>query len=306
MDLRTCLVELSAHAQRQDGLVTDHQVLATGLSRKQLRRLQHDGFLERWHPGVLRLSGAGASPRQAVRAAVMASQGAASHLSAAWLHGLVDQPPRQPEISLHVSRRFTGVGVRVHRQKDWTPDHLTTIAGIDVTDLLRTVVDCGLQLPYHRMRRIIEHEITLGHLTIDELVQRRFQLARRGRDGVGPLRLLLAYWAPDLAGIESDLEAQLAEVIFEGGLPRPQRQYEVLIDGETYRLDMAYPEQRIAIEADGFGVHSNRNAFERDRGRQNKLVLAGWLVLRFTWQQIIHHPDVVVATIRRALEARSI
>jgi very-short-patch-repair endonuclease len=56
----------------------------------------------------------------------------------------------------------------------------------------------------------------------------------------------------------------------------------VKIDGHRFKLDLAYPEIRLAIEVDGFAVHSTRSAFDHDRTRENLLVTGGWTVLRFT------------------------
>jgi very-short-patch-repair endonuclease len=41
--------------------------------------------------------------------------------------------------------------------------------------------------------------------------------------------------------------------------------------------------------------------FRRDRQRQNTLILDGWTVLRFTWQDLIQRPAKVIADIRTAL-----
>jgi very-short-patch-repair endonuclease len=81
-------------------------------------------------------------------------------------------------------------------------------------------------------------------------------------------------------------------------------QYEVRV-GQRFigRVDFARPELRFAIEVDGYEFHSSLSAFNRDRARQNELVAAGWTVLRFTWDDIIHRPEVVVAAIRRVLVA---
>ena len=38
--------------------------------------------------------------------------------------------------------------------------------------------------------------------------------------------------------------------------------------------------------------------FQRDRSRQNRLVAAGWTVLRFTWRDLVERPGYVVRTIR--------
>jgi very-short-patch-repair endonuclease len=68
---------------------------------------------------------------------------------------------------------------------------------------------------------------------------------------------------------------------------------------------MAYVDEKVALEGDGFGVHRLKDAFESDRTRQNELVLAGWLVLRFTWQMICKRPWQVADAVRRALALRA-
>jgi very-short-patch-repair endonuclease len=75
----------------------------------------------------------------------------------------------------------------------------------------------------------------------------------------------------------------------------------IRVDGSLYYLDIAFGPERVAVEIDGRQFHSDSLIFESDRIRQNKVVLAGWTVLRFTWQMLTVCPDQVVADIRRAL-----
>jgi very-short-patch-repair endonuclease len=56
---------------------------------------------------------------------------------------------------------------------------------------------------------------------------------------------------------------------------------------------------------DGRAYHSDRRAFERDRLRQNHLVLQGWLILRFTWEQITQRPQEVIAAVLAAVAQRA-
>jgi len=65
-------------------------------------------------------------------------------------------------------------------------------------------------------------------------------------------------------------------------------------------IDFAHPGLKIAIEVDGRAFHSGRQSFERDRERQNMLVVRGWVVLRFTWERIVNDPDGVLAEIAAA------
>lgn len=65
-------------------------------------------------------------------------------------------------------------------------------------------------------------------------------------------------------------------------------------------IDFADPLLKIAIEVDGRAFHSDRQSFERDRERQNMLVVLGWVVLRFTWERIVNDPEGVLAEIATA------
>ncbi len=85
------------------------------------------------------------------------------------------------------------------------------------------------------------------------------------------------------------------------GLPRPEVQHTVTHAGGTFRLDLAYPAERVAIEYDGVG-HLARDRSEADHGRQNLVVLEGWTVLRYTRQMYLREPERIVREVRAALE----
>ncbi len=75
------------------------------------------------------------------------------------------------------------------------------------------------------------------------------------------------------------------------------------VDGTIVaEIDFADPHLRIAIEVDGRAFHSDHRSFERDRRRQNMLVLKGWMILRFTWERIVHDPQGVIAEVDAAIE----
>ena len=68
-----------------------------------------------------------------------------------------------------------------------------------------------------------------------------------------------------------------------------------------YIVDVVFHAARVAVEIDGWAWHSGVERFRGDRRRQNALVLAGWTVLRFTWDDLVSQPGRVVAEIRRAV-----
>ncbi|WP_152362934.1 DUF559 domain-containing protein [Microlunatus speluncae] len=79
---------------------------------------------------------------------------------------------------------------------------------------------------------------------------------------------------------------------------------EVWCGDRHYFIDVAFRGPRIALEVDGFEVHSQRAQFERDRQKWSDLTSAGWLVLHFTWHQLTEQADWVIATIRATLRLR--
>jgi very-short-patch-repair endonuclease len=80
----------------------------------------------------------------------------------------------------------------------------------------------------------------------------------------------------------------------------------VHIDGQVYYLDIAFKQQKLAIEIDGRLHQTDEELFESDRWRQNALVADGWRVLRFTWAMLRDHPEVFVSAIIEALHWKRI
>ena len=65
--------------------------------------------------------------------------------------------------------------------------------------------------------------------------------------------------------------------------------------------DIVFRRAKVVIEVDGWAFHVSPAAFQRDRARQNRLVAAGWTVLRFTWRDITERPSLVIRTIRNVV-----
>ena len=98
-------------------------------------------------------------------------------------------------------------------------------------------------------------------VTIAELERTVKRLSRRGRPGGPTLRQLLEARAPDRRPTESVMETRLLQALRAHGLPEPVPQYEVWPGGAFIgRVDLAYPEARIAIEYDSDEFHTGRNA----------------------------------------------
>ena len=94
----------------------------------------------------------------------------------------------------------------------------------------------------------------------------------------------------------------MLKLLRDADLPRPMLQYEVY-DGDRFvaRPDFAYPEHRVAIEADSFRYHDTRQSFDAERARGNELLALGWQVLRVTAKHLAEDPDGVATWVRKAL-----
>jgi very-short-patch-repair endonuclease len=68
-----------------------------------------------------------------------------------------------------------------------------------------------------------------------------------------------------------------------------------------FKVDVAFPGRKVAIEVDGLAFHSDADVFVTDRQRQNIITLLGWKVLRFTWLDLTEYPHRVISEIKRAL-----
>lgn len=71
-------------------------------------------------------------------------------------------------------------------------------------------------------------------------------------------------------------------------------------DPTHYKIDCGHPYLKIAIEADGFS-HNTRARKAQDARKDARLTAAGWKVFRFTNQQILEEPSMVMSTILKSL-----
>ena len=286
-------------AGRQHGLLTRTQAIAAGLSEAEIGGRLRSGRWYSVHRGVYAMAGAPRTAAQSLLAAVLACGfGAmASHRGAAWVWGLADD--LSLEVTAPTSRRPRGP-VFVHR-RDMASERPVLRQGIPCTNPLRTVLDLAAIGDAALVDQAIDRGLATRLFTVDALEAQVDRLARSGRRGVRLLRDALDRRLVQERRPPSVLESRMARLLQERGLPIPRREYPVLDGG--YRLDFAWPDFGVCVEVDGYGSHSGWDAFQGDRARQNDLVLAGWVVLRFTWDDVCRRPHAVGGAVSEALAA---
>ena len=231
------------------------------------------------------------------RAEALALRAVLAYRSAALDRGwAVWKLPDRPEVTVPKSRRVSGArqrGVVLHRT-DLSPDDVDGRR----TSADRTLLDCLRTLPLADALAVADSALRAG-VSRDHLLA----IARDAR-GPGARRVRhVASLADGRAAnpFESALRAICLEV--EGLDVVPQ----VAIHDPHFlgRPDLVDCRLRILLEADSFEWHGTREALVRDARRYNALVAAGWLVLRFTWDDVMHHPDLVAATLRSVVKRRT-
>jgi very-short-patch-repair endonuclease len=191
------------------------------------------------------------------------------------------------------SRRLTNTSVVVH----WSPLAAADTIGVATTPL-RTVLDCALTMSFPHALAIADSALRERYLNPDDLMA-----GARGRRGAGRARCLrVAEWAD--ARSANAFESVLRGVLVDAGLTMFEPQLRVQLPRFAVHLDLGDPQSRIAVEADSFGYHATRDAFGRDCERYDELGAAGWLVLRFTWEQVMFEPRRVVDIVTRAARTR--
>lgn len=290
-----------ALAASQMGLITRRQAHRTGMSDRQIRTRVDRGLWQPLHPSVFLLGIAPISNEQRLLAAALATSAVVSHTSAGWLAGLVDRPPSSVHVLTDRAAPHRREGIVVHRVADLLPTERTRLRGVPATSPTRTLLDLAAVLGEEALRSAVHRAIRLRLTHPDRLIERFVSMRSRGKPGVVSMRRVLSELDRDVSLLDSDLEVLLVGLVRAAGLPAPAVHYPIHVRGRVFRADLAYPEHRLVIEGDGFGVHGERDAFESDRERQNLLVLDGWRILRFTWRQIVREPAWVVTQLRAAL-----
>jgi len=259
------------------------------IPKRELAAAVRSGAVVRLARGVYGLPGPSTDQRVAV-----AYDGVVSHQSAAvaWRLPLL-APPEQPHITVPTKRRpRPGPPAVLH----WAPVEADDQAR-RLTSLLRTVLDCSRTLPFGEALAVADASLA-NKLTRPRLIAAA--MAMRGPGSKQARQVAVAATGASGSFLESMLRALVAQAGLEGFEPQ------VVVKRGQFRarVDLGHRQAKIAVEAEGYEFHGSSADFAADCRRYDELVAAGWLVLRFTYQQVLFEPDWVVATIRQALKQR--
>lgn len=294
------------HAREHGGVLTRSEALALGMPSSTLHEWVEVGHLTAVGRGVYVLPGVLDSEPTLLRAATARLDAVVSHESAARLHGLDGLKLPRTTVSVPVRRSNRFPGVIVHQVTDLMPEHVRQMFLLPVTSITRTIIDLAAVLPPKLLAQCLDQAVRMKLTTYETVAEMLEILARKGKPGIVKLRKILEIRLGREFVSDSVMETRVIEIIVEAGLPVPTTQFRpAWLRKVNGRVDLAYVPQEILIEADSMRFHGTPEAFQTDRTRDNLAQLSGWLVLRYTWEDVTKRPDMIVDQIREALSIRA-
>jgi predicted transcriptional regulator of viral defense system len=290
---------IGALAAGQHGVVSRAQLLDARLTPAMIDKRVVRGALVLLHRGVYAVGHASLRREGWWLAAVLAAGPGAvlSHRDAAALHDLRAGGGTRIDVSTPRERSGTAK-IRVHGRRALHAEDVTTVEGIPVTTVARTLVDLAQAVAQDSLLKALgeaerQHKLDVRAL---EAASRR----TRGRRGSGHAALEAALDEMRRQGTtltRSPLEDRFIALLDAHDLPRPATNAHVTgLEG-----DAVWRQARLVVELDGWDAHKTRRAFQRDRTKGNALAAAGWTLLRFTHDDVVRRPHEVAAHIAAQL-----
>jgi len=276
-------------------LVHTHELRERGVGASAVRRMVRDGELHKIRRGAF--STAAPNSALALHRTLLTStlpllgpENVVSHVSAAVLHGL---PVASRELARVTSTRPGKGGGRItpylHQYRTPLPaQDVLTVDGVRCTNVARTIVDLGRCGDLASAVAAADAALRLGAPV--EQLQEQLVAARRRR-GLAQARAVVKF-ADGLS--ESWGESVSRVAIWWLGLPPPDLQFEVHVDGTTYRSDFAWPQFDVLGEFDGKVKYGEllsagmtaADAVMREKQRDSALASLGWKVVHWVYADV--------------------
>ncbi|MBJ7287900.1 DUF559 domain-containing protein [Williamsia sp.] len=270
-----------------DGVVTRSQALDVGLSSSAIGRLVDSGTWTRVGNGVYFATDRDMSHRARMRIACAraGTRSVLSGASAAWWHRIEPRPPRTITVTTPRTRHATELPGMQILLRDLRSEDVVERANLRVTSVPLTVLDAAAVTG----SKVLDSALLRGQVSLEQLIaaHRRYP----GRRGATASERMLNAAA---SGARSEAERILVRLLRGSGISGWVANQTVC----GYPVDVMFAEQKVIVEIDGMAFHSDAEAFQHDRTRQNVLVANGWTILRFTWADLTDRPHHVVAQIR--------
>ncbi|MGE2691050.1 hypothetical protein [Mycolicibacterium pulveris] len=265
-----------------DGFATTAELLAV-MTRKELRvQIRNGGLVRVWY-GVYAASAPDLRGRLAALDLFIRQHAVACMGTAAALYGFDVENTSQVHVLDPGVRMRPTTGLMVH-QRVGAP--LQRVDGRLATAPAWTAVEVARQLRRPRALATLDaalHVNACSRVQLESAVREQ-----KGRRGIVQVRGLLPY-ADGRA--ESAMESEARLVMIDYGLPMPELQYEIVgLDGTVYRVDFAWPKQRVVAEYESVDWHAGRLEMIRDKKRYAGVQEVNWTLVPITADDVRWEP----------------
>jgi Protein of unknown function (DUF559) len=282
---------------RQHAVACRQQLLAEGLSVRQIEQLYVSGLTVPVFPGVYRIAAAPFTElAKCVAACLWRDDLVVSHHTA----GRIQAIRRLGlDLAVHVTipgpERVKIDDVEVHRCHRLDQcDIVTRPDGIRLTTVARTIFDMSALRPDAAIESMIEQALHERWVSLDEFQVLANRLRQHGRRGSARFGDVLKSRGKRDA-VASGLELRFERAVVAAGLPQPIRQAPIpLRSGETIHPDFFWPDKRLVVEIDHIAWHGTQSDRTRDGKRDRELRALGLSVQRVSDADIREHLDDVV------------
>jgi very-short-patch-repair endonuclease len=286
MSVAEAIAACEQHASSNHGVVPREIAVTNGLADAAIHRIVSSGRWLRIQPRAYLVAGAPLTwaARLAAVQASLVDRFVFSHRTAAALLDLDGE--RQPKIEIVATGSPALKDVTVHRVPQLP--RFVHRRGFRVTTAQRTVLDLFAVQRDDKAALALEDALRKRHTSIDRLWDEYVQTCAPGRNGCRAFRNSLLARDHRDGKLESRMEKKLRVIMRKLGGPEAVPQFPVDACGNRYRIDFAYPEIKLGLEAMSIRWHMGEARFYYDLKRDRHLKRCGWSMLYFSWDDMLH------------------
>lgn len=279
-------------ADLQWGRVSWRQLRDLGATERRISHWVRSGYLRKVVPHVYAVGHLAESAEADLMAAILyADPGAMlSHATALWWHGLIEHRPTWTQVSTP-HRRKSHPGIQVYERRTLQLIHHRRLP---TTSVSQALLDFASTAPLNRVVQVLAEADFRRVLDISLLRA----LCGRGRPGSATVKEALRQHTPELARTKSQLERAFRALCQGADIPPYAVNHRLC----GIEVDAFWPELGVVVELDGVQGHATPAQVVRDRRRDLRLRAAGYIVLRYSYDQVINDPEALLADLRGALQ----
>lgn len=287
---------------KQAGAVAGWQLRAVGLSPDAIKWALARGHLHRVYRDVFAVGRIDLSREGRWWAAVLAygPKAVLSHRSCGVSHAVLTSSQSVIDVTAPGPRHRLR-GIRVHHAVLTDADVVIDGEGVPRTSLPRTFLDLATCLYPDQLRRSLDQAEINGDF--DMTAMKELLARSKGHRGVRILREALGLGVLGEDVTRNRLEATFLGMCRRHGLPLPKVNQWLPIPGVEWQGDFVWPEHKVVVETDGYETHGTRQAFVRDRRRDQVLTANGWTPVRASWDDVFLIPATVARRLAAILDA---